>query len=175
MSYPTFEGTIIRIFLENEFIQYLDTPLGLLHIKATELHVKEASFVEAVTDDERPSMTSRACARELEEYFKGERQQFSVELQPQGTVFQQKVWELLQQISFGHTESYLTLSKRLGDPKSIRAAASANGKNPLAILIPCHRVIGHDGKLVGYAGGLWRKKWLLEHEARQGFGQQPLF
>jgi methylated-DNA-[protein]-cysteine S-methyltransferase len=94
-------------------------------------------------------------------------------LNPKGTEFQQKVWQELAQIPCGKTISYLDLSKKLGDVKAIRAVASANGKNPIWIVVPCHRVIGSDGSLTGYAGGLWPKKWLLEHENLTN--QQSLF
>ena len=101
---------------------------------------------------------------QLQEYFNGKRTEFSLQINPSGTDFQLKVWQELLNIPYGKTYSYLELSKKLGDVKAIRAVASANGKNPLWIVIPCHRVIGTDGSLTGYAGGLWRKKWLLEHE-----------
>jgi methylated-DNA-[protein]-cysteine S-methyltransferase len=101
---------------------------------------------------------------QLNDYFEGKRTDFTFKLNPFGTEFQQKVWKGLLEIPFGKTMSYLELSKKLGDVKAIRAVASANGKNPLWIVVPCHRVIGTDGSLTGYAGGLWRKKWLLEHE-----------
>ena len=105
------------------------------------------------------------CAMQLREYFKGVRKQFDLKLNPEGTDFQNKVWKLLEKIPYGKTISYLELSKQLGDVKAIRAVANANGKNPIWIIIPCHRVIGSDGSLTGYAGGLNRKKWLLEHES----------
>ena len=101
---------------------------------------------------------------QLQEYFEGKRTHFTFLLHPSGTEFQKKVWQELLNIPFGKTCSYLELSKKLGDVKAIRAVAAANGKNPLWIVVPCHRVIGSDGSLTGYAGGLWRKKWLLEHE-----------
>ena len=110
---------------------------------------------------------------QLNEYFKGERKTFSLKLNPEGTDFQKRVWDALLTIPFGKTTSYLQLSKDLGDVKAIRAVASANGKNPLWIIVPCHRVIGTDGSLTGYAGGLQRKQWLLEHESP--FRQQSLF
>lgn len=110
--------------------------------------------------------------QQLEEYFRGNRKQFDLPLNPQGTPFQQKVWNELLKIDYGSTATYLQMAKRLGDVKAIRAAASANGKNPIGIIIPCHRVIGADGKLTGYAGGLHRKQWLLEHEAK--FAGHPL-
>jgi len=110
---------------------------------------------------------------QLQEYFEGTRKEFTFKLNPQGTDFQKKVWQELLHIPFGKTISYLDLAKKLGDVKAIRAAASANGKNPLWIVVPCHRVIGTDGSLTGYAGGLWRKQWLLEHENPNK--QQSLF
>ena len=110
---------------------------------------------------------------QLQGYFAGSRQSFTFKLNPAGTDFQKKVWNALQEIPFGKTVSYHELSVKLGDVKAIRAVASANGKNPLWIVVPCHRVIGSDGSLTGYAGGLWRKKWLLEHETPPV--QQSLF
>ena len=110
---------------------------------------------------------------QLKEYFFGKRETFNLKINPEGTDFQKKVWELLLKIPFGKTSSYLELSKEFGNTKAIRAVAAANGRNPLWIIVPCHRVIGSDGSLTGYAGGLWRKKWLLEHEQPQK--QQSLF
>lgn len=113
------------------------------------------------------------CVYQLNEYFEGKRTQFNLKLSPQGTEFQQRVWKGLETIPYGKSCSYLQLSKQLGDVKAIRAVANANGKNPLWIVVPCHRVIGSDGSLTGYAGGLHRKKWLLEHESP--YKQQSLF
>ncbi len=113
------------------------------------------------------------CVMQLNEYFEGTRTQFDLKLNPEGTDFQKTVWKQLEQIPYGKTVSYLELSKQLGDVKAIRAVANANGKNPLWIVVPCHRVIGSDGSLTGYAGGLHRKQWLLEHE--NPYKQQSLF
>ena len=113
------------------------------------------------------------CVFQLQEYFDGKRKAFDLKLNPEGTDFQKKVWNHLLEIPYGKTLSYLELSKRLGDVKAIRAVANANGKNPIWIIIPCHRVIGSDGSLTGYAGGLNRKQWLLEHEGP--FKQGSLF
>nr|WP_321232999.1 methylated-DNA--[protein]-cysteine S-methyltransferase [uncultured Psychroserpens sp.] len=113
------------------------------------------------------------CVIQLQEYFEGSRTKFDLKLNPQGTDFQKLIWTLLEEIPYGKTLSYLQLSKRLGDVKAIRAVANANGKNPLWIIVPCHRVIGSDGSLTGYAGGLYRKQWLLEHESP--YKQQSLF
>lgn len=119
-----------------------------------------------------PSVLQQTVTQ-LQDYFDGKRTRFDFQLNPVGTEFQQKVWKGLCEIPFGKTMSYLELAKQLGDVKAIRAVASANGKNPLWIVVPCHRVIGTDGSLTGYAGGLWRKKWLLEHENPST--QQSLF
>ncbi|PQV45274.1 methylated-DNA-[protein]-cysteine S-methyltransferase [Jejuia pallidilutea] len=113
------------------------------------------------------------CVIQLKEYFEGSRKEFQLRLNPKGTDFQKKIWKLLQDIPYGKTTSYLELSKQYGDVKAIRAVANANGKNPLWIIVPCHRVVGSNGNLTGYAGGLHRKKWLLEHESP--FKQQSLF
>jgi methylated-DNA-[protein]-cysteine S-methyltransferase len=102
--------------------------------------------------------------RQLLEYFSGSRKEFDLPLQQEGTEFQQKVWAELYKIPFSETISYLELAKRLGDVKCIRAAGTANGKNKIAVIVPCHRVIGSDGSLTGYAGGMHRKDWLLRHE-----------
>ena len=107
----------------------------------------------------------RECVLQLKEYFKGERTNFNLLLNPQGTKFQKLVWKELCDIEYGKTTSYLVQSKKIGDVKAVRAVAAANGKNPISIVIPCHRVIGSDGSLTGYAGGIWRKKWLLDYES----------
>jgi methylated-DNA-[protein]-cysteine S-methyltransferase len=104
------------------------------------------------------------CVIQLNEYFEGSRKQFDLKFNAEGTPFQKKVWKHIEQIPYGKTISYLDLSKQLGDIKAIRAVANANSKNPLWIVVPCHRVIGSDGSLTGYVGGLHRKKWLLDHE-----------
>ena len=107
-----------------------------------------------------------ALEQQLDEYFSGNRKEFSLPLVFSGTEFQQKVWRALTEIPFGATRSYLQQSKVLGDEKAIRAVARANGENCIDIIVPCHRVVGSDGSLTGYAGGLRAKKWLLEHEAK---------
>lgn len=104
---------------------------------------------------------------QLDQYFNKERKRFDLPLVFAGTDFQKKVWKQLLMIPYGKTENYMAITRQLGDAKAIRAVAGANGANKMAILVPCHRVIGSDGKLVGYAGGLWRKKWLLDHESNQ--------
>lgn len=152
---------------------YIDSPLGITKISGDENGISEISVGYEETITEQIPINFKQAVIELEEYFNGIRKEFTFKLNPKGTDFQKKVWQELLKIPFGKTTSYLELSKKLGDVKAIRAVASANGKNPLWIVVPCHRVIGSDGSLTGYAGGLWRKQWLLEHE--KGEKQQTLF
>lgn len=153
---------------------FIKTPVGIAKIEGD----KDGISVISILDDEVevsakiPENLSKA-AKELSEYFDGKRRDFTFAMNPQGTEFQKSVWKELLNIPFGKTASYMDLTKKLGDVKAIRAVASANGKNPLWVVVPCHRVIGSDGSLTGYAGGLWRKKWLLEHETPSI--QQTLF
>ena len=143
---------------------YIKTPLGIAKIVGDEDGVSVISVLdEGIISETIPSILKETVSQ-LNDYFEGKRIDFTFKLNPFGTEFQQKFWKGLLEIPFGKTMSYLELSKKLGDVKAIRAVASANGKNPLWIVVPCHRVIGTDGSLTGYAGGLWRKKWLLEHE-----------
>ena len=151
----------------------IKTPLGMANIIVDELGVSEITIVDSgEIIAEIPSELLEA-ATQLLDYFDGKITQFTFKINPKGTSFQQKVWLKLLEIPFGTSISYLELSKKIGDVKAIRAVAAANGKNPLWIVVPCHRVIGSDGSLTGYAGGLWRKKWLLEHENPSE--QQSLF
>ena len=153
---------------------YIKLPLGVTKIVGDESGISSISVLDT---DYEVSVTIPEVLKEtvnqLYEYFEGKRTSFTFKINPKGTDFQQKVWQSLLEIPFGKTVSYLDLSKKLGDIKAIRAVASANGKNPLWIVVPCHRVIGTNGSLTGYAGGLWRKKWLLEHE--NPTNQQSLF
>jgi len=160
--------------MEQIFTSHLQTPIGLLEIKANAESVLSVLFIDETNNIERVSNPfdvekaeneiSIKAKQQLEDYFSKKNNSFDLPLHISATEFQQKVWKQLETIPFGKTISYIQLAMDLGDEKCIRAAASANGKNPFAIVIPCHRVIGKDGSLTGYAGGLWRKKWLLEHE-----------
>lgn len=145
---------------------YISTPIGVLELQGCKNGLASATFLDS---DKALSKTIpeelKNAFTQLQEYFTDKRTHFDLPLNPKGTDFQKRVWSELSKIPFGKTVSYLDMAKQLGDPKVIRAAASANGKNPIAIIIPCHRVIGSDGSLTGYAGGLHRKKWLLEHES----------
>ena len=152
----------------------INTPLGVAKITGDVDGISAVSILnsnETISDIIPEELQD--CVYQLQEYFQRTRNNFNLKLNPQGTDFQKNIWRLLQAIPFGKTLSYLELSKQFGDVKAIRAVANANGKNPLWIIVPCHRVIGSDGSLTGYAGGLSRKQWLLEHESP--YKQQSLF
>lgn len=157
---------------------YYQSPAGTLKISGTKKYINEISFVdnsdEAILHTHTNPLLTK-CVEELAEYFSGKRLSFDIPVSQKGTDFQTKVWSQLLTINFGKTISYMALAKRLGNPDCIRAAAASNGKNQICIIVPCHRVIGSDQQLVGYAGGLWRKRWLLEHENKIANGVQTLF
>jgi len=148
-------------------VTHFFSPIGTLEITESNDAIVSITFLDEVPNMQQTSLLLDECCKQLSEYFEGERKEFKLPLNPEGTEFQRSVWNLLQTIPFGQTVTYLEMAKRLGDPKVIRAAGTANGRNPIAIIIPCHRVIGSDGSLTGYAGGLARKQWLLEHESAQ--------
>lgn len=162
--------------MSKTFTSYLESPVGTLELKTSEDAVLAVIFVENSknSDTELPEI-AKSLAKQLKEYFDGSLLKFDLKLDPQGTDFQKRVWKELTNIDFGKNASYQDMANMLGDPKVIRAAASANGKNPISIIIPCHRVIGKDGSLTGYAGGLHRKKWLLDHENKLANGVLELF
>ena len=159
------------------FTKYHESPVGTLKIQCTSSHVVLIHFVDESGSENDNNEVLKKCTAQLDEYFEGKRKDFDLPLDQEGSPFQINVWNHLMKIPFGKTISYLQLSKQIGDVKAIRAIAAANGKNNLAIVVPCHRVIGSDAKLVGYAGGIWRKKWLLEHETKihSGIKQSILF
>jgi methylated-DNA-[protein]-cysteine S-methyltransferase len=145
---------------------YIDTPLGTLRIVGNEKGVAYIDFVKEENDEIQkivpPSL--KDAANELIEYFNGSRKEFSIQSIAKGTPFQESVWRELVKIKYGETASYADIANRIGNPKAVRAVANANARNPLSIIVPCHRIIGSNGKLTGYAGGLWRKEWLLNRE-----------
>ena len=147
---------------------FIHSPTGILKIEGNKEGISAITFVEEAVQQTPQTVIPEVledAVYQLEEYFSRKRTTFDLLLNPEGTPFQKRVWEALLKIPYGTTVSYLDMAKTLGDPKVIRAAASANGKNPISVIIPCHRVIGSDGSLTGYAGGLHRKKWLLAHES----------
>jgi len=143
---------------------YFESPVGLIEITASNSGITSVDFVKKRSGKVRNNEHATVCTSQLYEYFNKERKIFSLSLDLYGTDFQKRVWNELLNIPYGKTLSYLQLAIKLGDKKSIRAVGTANGKNPIAIIIPCHRVIGSKGDLVGYGGGLDKKKFLLEHE-----------
>ena len=159
--------------MRDKYITYLHSPIGKIKLTGTESTVNSILFVFNDTEMEEENINDVMiqCKTELAEYFSGKRKEFSVPFIQEGTNFQQKVWNKLLGIPYGETVSYNSIAESLGDKKSIRAVGSANGKNQLSIIVPCHRVIGSDGNLTGYAGGLWRKKWLLNHEKENSDGE----
>ena len=169
-------------------LHQFESPLGIMAAAENEMGITHLGFGTAIelanklenqfrkkphTLVYKTSSIIDSLVSQIDEFFNGTRNEFQLLLNPMGTMFQQKVWNDLQKIPFGQTQTYLQQAKNTGNAKTIRASASANGQNPIAIIIPCHRIIGSDGSLTGYAGGLWRKKWLLEHE--QKYVQGSLF
>lgn len=144
-------------------IEYLHSPIGWLKISANEQALCAIDFADSPASNTGNALT-RQTVSQLKEYFAGQRQQFSIPLAASGTPFQQQVWRALTQIVFGQTASYLDIAQAIDNPKAVRAVGAANGRNPIPIIVPCHRVIGRNGKLTGFTGGLDKKKWLLQHE-----------
>ena len=155
----------------SSYSKTIDSPIGILLLTSDEHHLKSIGFDVAMTEEHQwiPDVLLQA-QKELEEYFSGTRRQFEVALYPEGTPFQQLVWKQLEKVKFGSIKSYIDIARAIGCENGSRAVGMANGKNPIPIIIPCHRIIGHNGKLTGYAGGLARKKWLLLHEQNSSGG-----
>ena len=159
------------------YTAYYHSPVGPLRIRGTEHYIAEIHFIDAYPSDAEVHLNPllQLCLEQLMEYFQGLRRSFDLPVHQTGSDFQQRVWGELIGIPFGRTVSYMDVAKRVGDPKAVRAVGMANNKNNIAIVVPCHRVIGAKGDLVGYAGGVHRKRWLLEHENRIANGVQTLF
>jgi len=159
-------------------ITFSDTylsPIGLLVICSDGKSVTKISFIDAYNDPVHPCELTNMAKNQLDQYFKAERFDFELPLSPEGTDFQKKVWNELLNVPFGQTRSYAEIASKTGSANNMRAVGNANGKNPIAIVIPCHRIIGSNGKLIGYAGGLWRKQWLLVHELKNTDTKDKLF
>jgi len=143
---------------------FMQTPIGLLAIRATNDAINSIEFIRQQDAPPVKHPLLEQASEQLQQYFAGQRQQFELPLAASGTVFQQQVWRALRQIGYAQTASYAEIAANIGRPTAVRAVGAANGRNPLAIIVPCHRIIGKDGTLTGYAGGLQRKAWLLELE-----------
>lgn len=163
---------------------YYNSPIGKIEITGNDEGIISVFFIEE-NIDKSPSLLASDnfnkkesskvitdCIQQLDEYFASTRRQFELKLNPEGTAFQKKVWSKLIKIPYGKTKSYLDIAKQIGDANANRAVGNANAKNPVSIIVPCHRVIGNTGELVGYSGGMWRKEWLLNHENSAVFGKQ---
>ena len=158
-----------------QYQTFFNSPLGCLILKSNGQAITAVSFSEIDPQEENTCEVLETCKEQMDNYFSGKSLAFDLPLSPEGTEFQQKVWAELLKIPYGETITYMEMAVRLGDPKCIRAAGTANGKNPIAIIIPCHRVIGAGNKLTGYAGGIWRKKIFLELEMKHNPTKRTLF
>lgn len=146
------------------YCDYINTPIGLLKFMASNIGVNEVTFCAYKSNSILKNDITENCKQQLNEYFIGNRKEFDLPLDPQGSTFQKSVWLCLSTIPYGELLSYGDIAKMINNPKASQAVGGANGKNPISIIVPCHRVIGANGTLTGYAGGLERKLWLLKHE-----------
>ncbi len=151
--------------MKEEVTTYYKSPIGYFKIVGAGNYVRQVQFTDL---DSAPEFTIPACLEhccdQLDEYFARKRQTFDLQLEPEGTHFQKSVWQKLLEIPYGKTVTYLDIANQLNNPKAIRAVGAANGRNPIPLIIPCHRVIGSNGQLIGFGGGIWRKEFLLRHE-----------
>ena len=146
------------------YFDYYDSPIGLIEIAGTSTAVIALNFVEERCWEVASNWLVAEAVRQIDEYFDGKRRDFDIEMTLEGTDFQQQVWRQLRKVPYGCVASYQDIAKGVGRPTAVRAVGAANGRNPIAIMVPCHRIIGKNGHLVGYGSGLWRKEWLLKHE-----------
>lgn len=165
--------------MKNEiFYTTINSPIGFLKISTDNSSLLSIEFIEEIEEYENSSKQPqilKETVNQLNQYFKGKLQEFNLKLAPKGSEFQQKIWQLVQKVEYGKTTSYLDIAIQSGSNKNTRAVGLANGKNPIPIIIPCHRVLGKNGKLTGYAGGLERKKWLLLFELNNSKNTNLLF
>lgn len=156
--------------MSKKYRTYYVSELGVMEIRGSEAGIEVVEFVKESSGEEMKAKEAeipaclRECVRQLSEYFEGRRREFSLKLNPRGTDFQKRVWGELQKIPYGKTVSYGDIARAIGNPAAVRAVGGANGRNPIVVIIPCHRVIGSDGRLTGFGAGLWRKERLLGHE-----------
>ncbi|RLT45539.1 MAG: methylated-DNA--[protein]-cysteine S-methyltransferase [Chloroflexi bacterium] len=143
---------------------YVDSPIGLIEIGCSETGVAALNFVDSLRRPVSVSPCLTAANEQIAAYFAGKLRTFDLPLDLRGTEFQRRVWAQLRTVAYGQTATYLEIALALENPQAVRAVGAANGQNPLAIVVPCHRILGSGGKLIGYGGGLWRKEWLLRHE-----------
>lgn len=150
-----------------KYTEYLRSDIGTLEICATDTGLISVYFIDTQQQNPSSNEVTHACKHQLQQYFSGQRQSFDLPLSTDnGTDFQKQVWNALNTIPYGQVASYADIAGRINNPKAVRAVGAANGKNPISIIVPCHRVIGANGTLTGYAGGLQRKAWLLKLESK---------
>lgn len=162
------------------FTAHLESPIGWVEIQAVRQGILSLNFVEKPESGRRPGVDAsgqpevlKAGVTQVGEYFRRVRSSFSVPLALEGTDFQMKVWKALLRVPYGETTTYLDLAAAVGNTKATRAVGGANHRNPISVIVPCHRVVGSDGRLTGYGGGLWRKEWLLAHERKHARRRHP--
>lgn len=153
--------------MKNLYTAYYQSPIGVILIQGNEGGISYIKFLEeGKENDEKLPNPMLECLNQLDEYFNGKRKEFKLKLISNGTEFQKKVWNALTSVSYGTTASYKDIAEKINNPKAVRAVGGANNKNPHSIIVPCHRIIGSNGDLVGYGGELWRKQWLLDFEKK---------
>ncbi|BAH05146.1 methylated-DNA--[protein]-cysteine S-methyltransferase [Clostridium kluyveri] len=155
--------------METPYTCFYSSPIGTMKIDSDDIGINSIVFLNyepEITTNNNYSIHIKNCITQLDEYFRGTRKNFSIKLHISGTPFREKVWKELLKIPYGHTCSYYDIANSINNKNAVRAVGGANHHNKISIIIPCHRVIGKDGNLTGYGGGLWRKKWLLEHEQK---------
>jgi len=150
---------------------YYLSPIGLIEVKGSEKGISHITFATEVNNIIENPPCLRECVSQLHDYFSGKRKKFNLALDIEGSDFQKKVWNQLLKVQYGKTQTYHDMAKGIENIKAVRAVGHALGCNPISIVIPCHRIIGSNGKLVGFAGGLWRKSWLLQHENKDIQGE----
>ncbi len=150
--------------MKEMYFGYYQSPIGLVEIGGTSGAIHSLDFVERRRENVASNGMMEGVIQQIDQYFKGTRSEFDLAIDPQGTDFQKAVWRQLLRIPFGRTASYGDIARAIGNPKAVRAVGAANGRNPISLVVPCHRIIGSDGSLTGYGGGLWRKEWLLKLE-----------
>jgi len=143
---------------------YYESSIGLIEVSGTSEAVRSVDFVEQQRETSNSNTMVENVVRQIQEYFEGNLREFDAPIDPQGTAFQKAVWRRLLEVPYGRTASYGDIARAVGNPKAVRAVGGANGRNPIAIIVPCHRIIGSDGSMTEYGSGIWRKEWLLKHE-----------
>ncbi len=146
------------------YYDYYESPIGLVEVIGTSTNITSLCFVEVCKERFESNTIVGKAISQVGEYFDSKRRKFEVDISFAGTKFQEQVWQQLLTMPYGRLSSYQDIANAIGRPKAVRAVGGATGRNPISIIVPCHRIVGSNGKLTGYGGGLWRKEWLLKHE-----------